>query len=58
MTTLVFSALNICMGMRYSMCIKLADAGQQHLSLLVAACKILNATFLPLMAVGALRRAV
>lgn len=58
MSTLLFSALNTCMGMSYSMCIKAADAGQQHLSLSVTAYKILNVMLLPLIAVGALRRAV
>lgn len=40
------------------MCIKVADAGQQLLSLLAAACKISNVTLLPLMAVGALKKVV
>lgn len=42
MSSLLFSALNICTVTNYSICVKVVDAGQQQLSLLVAAYKILK----------------
>lgn len=42
MSTLLFSALNICTVMTYFMCLKVVDAGQQQLSLLATAYKILK----------------
>lgn len=42
MSALLFLALNICTVMSYFMCLKVVDAGQQQLSLLATAYKILK----------------
>lgn len=58
MSALLFSALNICTVMSCFMCLKVVDAGQQQLSLLGTAYKILKRDVLASAAAVALRRAV